>query len=67
MKSESPFIRTGNAIGPTGQSAVEIDSLLSELCRLYLERFKVMRTGDHHDLQKITHQISAIKTKLKQL
>ena len=51
----------------TKTSALEIDQILSELSRLYLERFKTLRTGDHNDLQKITERIAALKAKLHRL
>ena len=52
---------------PMPTSALEIDKILSELSRLYLERFKTLRTGDHNDLQKISDRIVALKSKLSYL
>jgi len=51
----------------TTTSALAIDKILSELSRLYLERFKALRTGDHRDIQTITDKIADLKTQLNQL
>ena len=48
-------------------SALEVDRLISELGQLYLERIKVLRTGDQYAFQMVTHKISMVKIKLNQL
>jgi hypothetical protein len=63
MGTPQPIIRTGN---PT-TSTVQIDQMLSELARLYLVRFKAMRTNDMTEVARLNDQIAAIKTVLGQI
>jgi hypothetical protein len=59
---------TGDPVVPRKRaSALEVDRLISELGQLYLERIKVLRTGDQYAFQMVTHKISMVKIKLNQL
>ena len=59
--------QSGDNSGRGRISALEVDRLLTELGQLYLERFKVLRTGDYKDLQVVHDRIALIRMKLDQL
>ncbi len=67
MKMMQQFLRTGDLVERVGGTAHEIDRILSELGRLYVQRLQAMRTGARHDIQAITHKINTLKTKLARL
>jgi hypothetical protein len=52
---------------PSPTSAAQVDQILSELSRLYLERFKAMRSDDKAAVQSLTDQIEAFKSLLEQI
>jgi hypothetical protein len=62
-------IRTGDnaASTPASSPQEQTDSLLSEMSRLYRERFRAMYNKDLPALQTINNQIDELKTKLAKL
>ncbi len=67
IKKTHQAIHTGDSSRHSRTSALEIDKVLSELSRLYLERFRTLREGTLEDLQLINSRITSLKAKLQQL
>ena len=59
--------RSGKIENPAVSSQEETDFLLSEVSRLYRERFRAMYNGDQPALKSINDQIDALKSKLAKL
>jgi len=60
-------IQTGDATGPAGDAKAQADWLLSEIGRLYRERFRALYNNDLPTLQTINEEIDLLKTKLSRL
>ncbi len=67
MGTPQPIIRSEETESRAATPAAQIDQILSELSRLYLERFKAMRADDKTAVQVLTDQIDVLKTLLAQI
>ena len=61
------FFRSGDAVERFGSNAREIDRILLELGKLYVERQKAWKDGEYEDLLTITKKIATLKTQLAKL
>ena len=61
------FFKSGDQVDRVGSSAHQIDRILAELGRLYIERQKMLRLGTQAEIQTITEKITALKSQLAQL
>ena len=61
------IIQTKDEISPAATPVAQIDQMLSDLSRLYLERFKAMREGDPSTVQALSARITDIKAILGQI
>ncbi len=67
MGNSQPIVRSEDTDTRAVNPAAQIDQILSELSRLYLERFKAMRSDNKTAVQTLTDQIAAFKTILSQI
>ena len=66
MKSKR-IVHTGDKTVQTAASPDQADLLLSEMSRLYRERFRAMYNNDELTLKSVNQQIDLLKTRLTKI
>jgi hypothetical protein len=61
------IIQSGDATDPATDSKTRADQLLSEIGRLYRERFRALYNKDIPALKTINEQIDFLRTKLSRI